>query len=251
MVSLVAFITSNSVADWFVCFWLWELQSCGFVGLCECVFCGLTMLQQFVLFLVGAALLFSSAWAREDANDDLLEMAVAIFKDNRMYMSEFESQVVPTGMNYGSWYQVSVMFRNIGTMPWIPGDVRLVNAVGSNFGVSEVPLAHEVGPGGVANFAFSIKSECGSWLPFPYFLCADPEPDFTWAMASSSGGFGPPSPKLRNIYQGNTQPPSGGGNTLPRQPTVPMIDQEIPFSPPPKDPPAPYPVADQWKEIKW
>lgn len=209
------------------------------------------MLHQSVIFAACAALLASPAWADEATDDDILDMAVGIFKDNRMYASEFHSQVVPTEMDYGSWYQVSVAFKNTGAMPWMPNNVRLINAGGSNFGISEVPLANEVGPGGIATFNFSIRSECSFRMPFPYLLCVDSEPDFTWMMANSSGGFGPASPMVKNVYEGHRKPPAGRDTDLPPQPAVPMIDLTIPFAPPPKDPPAPYRAPDQWKQIQW
>ncbi|GAA7768904.1 hypothetical protein HpMS107_49760 [Helicobacter pylori] len=105
--------------------------------------------------------------------DDLLDMASAIFKNHRVYGAEFYSQALPTGMKYGSWYQVSIEYQNTGTLPWEPGMVRLVNATGGDFGVNDVPLKYKVGAGGVASFSFNVKIECRSYLSFPFFSCAD------------------------------------------------------------------------------
>jgi hypothetical protein len=84
--------------------------------------------------------------------------------------AEFYSQALPTGMKYGSWYQVSIEYQNTGTLPWEPGMVRLVNATGGDFGVNDVPLKYKVGAGGVASFSFNVKIECRSYLSFPFFF---------------------------------------------------------------------------------
>lgn len=180
---------------------------------------------------------FSVPALAEEDDDDVLDYTAAIFGVAQKYDSEFVSQSVPTGMDWGSWYQVTVAFKNKGPATWSPGVVRLVNAGSSDFGTAEVPLTYEVGVGGTASFTFGIKSECNSWssvLVIP--VCTQSQPSFTWMMAGPTGTFGPASPVLSNLIGssgGSQQPlPPSGSKGLPR-PAVPLIDQIIPGSPPP------------------
>jgi len=202
-----------------------------------------------LLFCLSMSL---NSYGVDTEDDELLNIVAALAAIGGTYAAEFHSQNVPTGMSYGSWYQVSVQYKNTGARAWIPGVVRLVNATGYDFGVSEVPLTYEVGTGGVATFSFSIKKECGTYLPFPFFSCADSQPKFSWIMAGESGSFGSASPVLSDLYgRDDPQIPDGGGGELPPQPSTPMVDLFIPLAPPPTTAPPSYRPPQYWGDISW
>lgn len=196
--------------------------------------------------LLAGMLLSAGVCAADD--DDLLDMAPVIFADNRHYASEFDSQSVPTAMNYGNWYAVTVAFRNTGTKPWRPGEVRLINASRDDFGVSEVALSQEIGPDAIASFSFNVKYDCKRWVYVPIPICSDSQPNFSWVMAGPNGEFGPASPVKSGLI-GSGDSDSGGG-ALPGRPNPAMVDLEIPGVPPPKDLPARYRAPQRWSEIQ-
>jgi microsomal dipeptidase-like Zn-dependent dipeptidase len=84
--------------------------------------------------------------------------------NNSAYAAQFISQNVPSTMQAGRTYQVSVTMQNIGTITWTPGGAnpfRLgaqTNQNDTQWGPSRVELPGAVPPGGQVTFNFTVTA---------------------------------------------------------------------------------------------
>ena len=104
--------------------------------------------------------------------------------------ASFDDQSVPSFLAAGQVAKVSVSLRNIGSMPWTPGQLALVPQKAKDartWGVSAVNLANVTPTWGVATFDFTITAPAE---PGTY--------NFQWHMQASNGGaFGEAAPLKR------------------------------------------------------
>lgn len=104
--------------------------------------------------------------------------------------AQFISQFVPTVMNPGQTYSVSVTMKNIGSAAWAPGSYRLGSqnpADNTIWGLNRVELSSSVAPGANATFNFDILAPA---TPGPY--------NFQWRMAlGTSHWFGASSSNVQ------------------------------------------------------
>jgi hypothetical protein len=95
-------------------------------------------------------------------------------------------QNVPSTMNAGQSYSVSVTMRNTGTTTWTTGNYKLGSnnpADNLNWGVNRIDLPFSVGPGSNVTFSFSVTApaSAGSY-------------NFQWRMLQEGAGyFGTPT----------------------------------------------------------
>ena len=117
----------------------------------------------------------------------------------------FSAQSVPSAMNPGQAYTVSITMRNTGTSNWGNG-VQLGSQNPSDtslWGVSRVSLTGQVPPGGQATFTFTITSPNGAGTY-----------NFQWRLWKDGAGyFGASTPNLA-ITVGGSGGGGGGGGTL-------------------------------------
>ncbi len=100
--------------------------------------------------------------------------------------AEFVSQTVPSAMDPGQTYSVSVTMKNTGSTAWAPGSYKLGSQNpqdNTTWGPSRAELAASVAPGNNGTFTFDVTAPS---TPGSY--------DFQWRMVNSSfGWFGDPS----------------------------------------------------------
>jgi hypothetical protein len=103
----------------------------------------------------------------------------------------FISQMVPDVMLQGTWNQVSVTFRNIGTTTWTPADLYRLGSQNPQdnytWGPNRVNLPTSVSPGGISTLDFYVHA------PFqPGFY------DFQWRMVQDGvEWFGDVTPNIQ------------------------------------------------------
>jgi RHS repeat-associated protein len=95
--------------------------------------------------------------------------------------AEFVSQTVPSAMDPGQTYSVSVTMKNTGSTAWSPGSYKLGSQNpqdNTTWGPSRVELAASVAPGNNGTFTFNVTAPS---TPGSY--------DFQWRMVNSSFGW--------------------------------------------------------------
>lgn len=111
----------------------------------------------------------------------------------------FVSQSVPTAMNAGQQYSVSVTMNNSGTKTWTAADLhRLASQDNGTWGITRVNVPASVAPGANATFNFNVTAPSS---PGTY--------NFQWRMVQDGSGewFGG---YTQNVTVSVTQPATGG-----------------------------------------
>jgi hypothetical protein len=120
--------------------------------------------------------------------------------------AQFVRQSVPTYMDPGATYAVSVTLRNTGTTTWAAGGTYRLKSIGANWGSSTVVLPQSVPSGGEAIFNFNVvvPAQAGSYA-------------FRWQMERTGIVlFGQQTPSVQiTVGNGGYEPPPTGGECNP------------------------------------